>query len=325
MRELVHLATLEALGQKPVIVGFLGYHRKWDYVWNDFTSAACKTRPLLLSLPGPDEHLAVIPDFLFYSVYGKRALDPRYDRCAKIFSCQENFRAPWPECDYALTGDYSDFPKHLRYPVYATELFAFRNTPPLRYPCPSLVKNPKTDWKKVLEYKTSFCNFVYSNKCWRDPRTAGECGLELRVKFFGLLSKYKRVDAAGRVCNNTGHQVQDKLPYVERFKFTIAFENASYPGYVTEKLVDPMFALSVPIYWGSPEVADDFNPASMVVATGRRLGDVVDEVAALDQDDEAYLAKLKTPWFHGNVPNKYCQDSYLADFLDKVFTHPKAT
>jgi hypothetical protein len=313
------LSPAGALTKKPVSVGFLGHHRRWSHVWNDFTAASSETTPLLVTLPSHNEHLQYAPDFLFYSVFGELHRDPRYNRCVKIFSCQECFCAPWGECDYALTGDYSNDPRHLRYPVYMSEVFAARDVPPLRHPCLSLVKDPGTNWEDVLAYKTNFCCFVYSNELWRDPRSRGECGLELRIKFFELLSKYKRVDAAGRVCNNTGYQVQDKLPYVERFKFTVAFENTSYPGYVTEKLVDPMFALSVPIYWGNPEVADDFNPASMVVATGRRLEDVVNEVVALDQDNASYLAKLREPWFHGNVPNKYCSRERLGSFLSQIY------
>lgn len=304
----------------PASVGFAGFHPRWNPVWNDHAAAASEIRSLAVSLPGKDEHLELVPDFLHFSDYGNPHRDPRYDRCVKIYATQECFQAPWGECDYALTGDYSDDPRHLRYPVYLSQVFAARNVPPLRHPCLDLVKNPETCWDDVLAYKTSFCNFIVSNAFWRDPRSRGECGLAHRIEFFRLLSKYKSVDAGGRVCCNIAHPVQDKLPFVERYKFTVAFENTSYPGYVTEKLCDPMFALSVPIYWGSPEVADDFNPASMVVATGRPLEDVVDEVTALDQDDAAYLAKLRQPWFHDNVPNKYCRREYLGSFLSEIYS-----
>ena len=320
MPDHVHMSCLKALGRKPVSVGFVGHHRKWNPVWNNHTQAASQYDPLLVSVPDKSEHLPIVPDFLHYSDYGRPAQDPRYDRCVKIYSTQECFQAPWGECDYALTGDYSDDPRHLRYPVYTAEMFASRDVPPLHHPCLTLVKDPATDWDDVLEHKTQFCNFVYSNGSWRDPRSRGECGLEHRVRFFELLCKYKHVAAGGSLCLNLGKQVQDKLPFLQDFKFTIAFENTSYPGYVTEKLCDPMFAMSVPIYWGSPDVANDFNPKSMVVATGRRLEDVVDEVAALDQDDTAYLAKLREPWFKNNVPNKYCSQERLGTFLSEIYT-----
>jgi hypothetical protein len=41
---------------------------------------------------------------------------------------------------------------------------------------------------------------------------------------------------------------------MRRYKFSICYENASYPGWLTEKLLDAMFVGSVPIYAGDPEV-----------------------------------------------------------------------
>ena len=41
-----------------------------------------------------------------------------------------------------------------------------------------------------------------------------------------------------------------------RFENTsICFENAqNIPGYVTEKIFDPMFAGCIPVYWGAPNI-----------------------------------------------------------------------
>lgn len=44
---------------------------------------------------------------------------------------------------------------------------------------------------------------------------------------------------------------RDILP---RYRFSICYENASYPGWLTEKMLDPMFVGCVPIYLGDPEV-----------------------------------------------------------------------
>ena len=42
-----------------------------------------------------------------------------------------------------------------------------------------------------------------------------------------------------------------KKPY----KFSIAFENAWYPGYTSEKIVTSMLAGTIPIYWGNPDIS----------------------------------------------------------------------
>ena len=42
---------------------------------------------------------------------------------------------------------------------------------------------------------------------------------------------------------------------MRQYRFSICYENASYPGWLTEKMLDAMFAGSVPVYLGDPEVA----------------------------------------------------------------------
>lgn len=48
--------------------------------------------------------------------------------------------------------------------------------------------------------------------------------------------------------------VKDKLKTIANYKFTIAFENTSYPGFVAEKMIDCFVAGTIPIYLGAPDV-----------------------------------------------------------------------
>jgi hypothetical protein len=48
----------------------------------------------------------------------------------------------------------------------------------------------------------------------------------------------------------------DKLSTISNYKFALCFENISYPGYVTEKIIDCLVAGVVPIYWGAPDILD---------------------------------------------------------------------
>jgi alpha(1,3/1,4) fucosyltransferase len=172
---------------------------------------------------------------------------------------------------------------------------------------PTLVKDPSTDWQKVARSKARFCNFIFSNAH----------ALE-RLRLFELLSKYRKVDAGGPLRNNVGYNVKHKLPFISDYKFTIAYENSSFPGYATEKLVEPMIVNSIPIYWGDPMVTADFNVESFVCANGRSVDDVVAEIVELDRNPDLYAAKLAQPWFDGNVQNRYFSLDYVADFFQKI-------
>jgi hypothetical protein len=294
-------------GEKCPSLGFLGFHALFNRVYNHITLAL--RDDLCFDVCEHNE----VPEYLIFSVYSKDHLSPRYDRCVKIFTCEENQRVPWHECDYALTGDRLQDLRHLRLPVYAGYLRHLSDNAGT-----TLVKPVDYDARRSLAGKTRFCNFVYSNS-----------RAEERILFFRILSKYKKVDSGGAVLNNLGTRVRDKLSFLANYKFTIAFENSRYPGYITEKLVEAMAAGSLPIYWGCRDVGSDFNPFSFVHANEPEGSDrnelvmyfeqVAQRVAWLDQHDDEYLEILSRPWFSGNLPNQYCQPSYATDFFRKIF------
>ena len=85
-------------------------------------------------------------------------------------------------------------------------------------------------------------------------------------------------------------------------RFNIAFENQIAPGYVTEKLLNPLFVGSVPIHWGAPEALADFNPAAFVNARDfANFDDLIRHVIALDDSPDAVAEMAAAPAFPGNV------------------------
>jgi hypothetical protein len=68
---------------------------------------------------------------------------------------------------------------------------------------------------------------------------------KVRNRFYNELSKYKQIASGGKVYNNVGYRVPDKLAFIQDYKFCISFENRSYPGYTTEKIVEAFFANTI--------------------------------------------------------------------------------
>lgn len=56
-----------------------------------------------------------------------------------------------------------------------------------------------------------------------------------------------------------GGYVPDKIKTIRNARFVFAFENAQHNGYISEKIFDVMFADSVPVYWGAPDI-DKYVP-----------------------------------------------------------------
>ncbi|WP_455640348.1 glycosyltransferase family 10 domain-containing protein [Parabacteroides sp.] len=238
------------------------------------------------------------PDYLFYSCFGNDHL--RYDSCVKIFYCGENLIPDLNLCDYAVSlseiqcGDRT----------LTNRLFGWKDN-----------YNPDLDAEKLLNRK--FCNFVYSNNWCADP---------FREKLFHTLSKYKRVDAGGAFLNNMGERVKDKHSFLKEYKFTLAIENSSQPGYSTEKIFDPLRAQSLPLYWGSPSISSNFRLNSFVNLTDfATLDEMVEEVIRLDNDDAAYLEKIISPfWPYGDSFDEYyaCENEKKKAFFRNIFDQP---
>ena len=126
----------------------------------------------------------------------------------------------------------------------------------------------------------SFCSFVVSNSN----------GAPERTKFYKLLNEYKEVACGGKLYNNVGGMVKNKLDFISKYKFNIAFENSSVLGYTTEKLMEPFVVDTVPIYWGNPEAYKDFNEKAFInVNAFSSLEEAVEFVVKVDSDDDAYL------------------------------------
>lgn len=160
--------------------------------------------------------------------------------------------------------------------------------------------------------KPKFCNFIYSNP------------MSFRAEVFHRLDRRRRVDSLGGVANNAGGRVADKMAALANYQFTLAFENCRSPGYVTEKLLEPLAAGSIPIYWGAPEAGSDFNPAAFIDATDfPSLDALVDHVLSLADEPAACRALAEAPIFpEGAVPYHHRPEFFL-DRIEEALATPE--
>jgi len=275
--------------QLPIKVAFTDF-------WHKNSSADIFANPLYQLLSRYfDLELSKHPDFLIYSCFGKQFL--KYD-CTRIFFTGENIRPNFKECDFAFSFDFPVTTRNYRLPLYHL------------YGHTELLASKTDDFSGFSDRK--FCNFIYSN------RKATE-----RIEFFHKLSQYKRVDSGGKVLNNIGGRVDDKLKFLQSYKFTIAFENACYPGYTTEKISEALLARTVPIYWGNPLVSRDFNPDSFINCHDFECFDAVIEfVRKVDADDELYHKYISASAFSNGTDNEFVNEDNLIKQLQRIFSGP---
>ena len=139
------------------------------------------------------------------------------------------------------------------------------------------------------------------------------------------LSKYKQVDSAGTFMNNVGRVVteMEKVDFIKDYKFTIAFENCEYPGYTTEKLVQPMLAYSLPIYCGNPLIGKDFNTKSFLnYSDFSSEEELIARIIEIDQNEKLYIEYLQQPYYHNNEVNEFINPENILRQFQKIFEKP---
>ena len=225
------------------------------------------------------------PDILFYSVFGS---SHKQFRCKKVMYTGETRKSEG--FNVSLSFD-EDGASNVRLPLWVLYIDWFgqgyneQKNPGYLIPYDNLTS-------RKLGSREKFCNFIYNNNS--GPR----------VEFFDKLSAYSTIDSPGALCNNQPHlggNEKHKIDFQSRCKFSISFENTYYHGYVTEKILHPFAAGSLPVYWGSDVVKRDFNPKSFIYAGDfESLDSLVSHVKLVNENNDLFMSYMKEPCFANN-------------------------
>lgn len=250
------------------------------------------------------------PDYIFFNERSAGFL--KYPKAVRILYTGENVHPNLNLCDYSLTFDFNTYDgRNFRMPLYIVpwqhHAFAWQHGEDPDF------ENVKPVTTEELASKSGFCSFVYGNGR-ADPR---------RMNFFEALSKYKKVDSAGILENNIGYAipVTKKVAFERNYKFSIAFENSSREGYVTEKLPSALAARTIPIYFGDPGVGREFNTERFInIHEFGSFEAAIERIKTIDADDNEYLRIINQPILpeghhHEEIRKKL--DEFLKTIMDK--------
>ncbi|RVY30032.1 fucosyltransferase [Helicobacter pylori] len=241
-------------------------------------------------------------DIVFGNPLGSARKILSYKNTKRVFYTGENEVPNFNLFDYAIGFDELDFgDRYLRMPLYYDRLHhkaesVNDTTAPYKLKDNSLyaLKKPSHHFKENHPHlctvvnnesdplKRGFASFVASNP--NAPK---------RNAFYDALNAIEPVTGGGSVRNTLGYKVKNKSEFLSQYKFNLCFENSQGYGYVTEKIIDAYFSHTIPIYWGSPSVAKDFNPKSFVnVHDFKDFDEAIDYVRYLHTHKNAYLDML---------------------------------
>lgn len=155
------------------------------------------------------------------------------------------------------------------------------------------------------------CAYVFRN---RVPR---------REAFFDRLARRMEIVSPSVSRNNhppIGRVHADKLAFLRRFRFDVAFENEPFPGFLTEKIADAFIAGCVPIYRGDPHVERTFSLAAFIHVRGESdYEEAVERILAIDGDPARLEAvRNEAPLVDNRLPD-YATNDYAMAFFERIF------
>lgn len=149
--------------------------------------------------------------------------------------------------------------------IFTCEEFLIQSDPGFFLYAPPGSNLPWTKPEEMGIYsKSKKCSMICSPKA----RTEGhKFRLEVAGKLKESLDLFGGAHNSPRIGDGSGPNGdwwRSKLPALKDYMFSIVFENAVYDKYYTEKITDCFATGTVPVYWGSRKVCEDFNSNGII-------------------------------------------------------------
>ena len=83
-------------------------------------------------------------------------------------------------------------------------------------------------------------------------------------------------------------------------------------------MIHPLSAGSIPIYWGSDRVTEEFNEKAFINANKLSRDDLLDSIIEVDNNESLYQSMIREPVFPDNkIPSHVLPENVLG-FLEGV-------
>lgn len=268
---------------KNIKIGFLDF-------WGDFDS---KNNFFSIFFQEYFQNIKVVnPIFADIIIFGpfkpKKNKSFIYKNRLRIFYTGEPVDINDYDFDYSLSFD-EDSKNNFRLPLWMLYIDWF-STNQGGINKEHLFKNQKNLFAK--KNKNLFCSFVYSQNNYIRETIFQNVNSKYKVDRFGRLDGFK----------NIGYTELDKLNVISNYKFNLAIENTLKKGYVTEKLLQALFAGCIPIYYGSEYAKKDFNSQKFIYIDDFSEESYIENMLEILNSHSLYNKMRNEPIFN-TIPN----------------------
>jgi len=100
------------------------------------------------------------------------------------------------------------------------------------------------------------------------------------------------------------------------YKFSIIIENSKEDDYFSEKLIDCFSCMTIPVYWGAPNIGDYFDIDGMIIFNSiKNLQDIVGKLS-----EDLYFKMKPTLINNRKLALNYSNTAqYIIDTLSEEF------
>lgn len=152
---------------------------------------------------------------------------------------------------------------------------------------------------------------------------------DARIDLLHTLGKRHMVEIYGRGWENTDNMpamqaarmneirstfcglCDDKHELLSNYRFTIAYENTAYPGYVTEKVIDALVASSIPVYLGAPDITSQLPAAAFIDA--RNFGspqEIAEYMESMTEAKAGEMIEAGREFLHSGAGQRYSYEGF---------------
>ena len=160
------------------------------------------------------------------------------------------------------------------------------------------------DFLQTMQNPTSTTNIPPKNICAIITNPRGH----LRNQFLDALEKHIPIDYAGKYKNNVpiithDYNTKEFRDAISQYKFIVSMENSREDTYITEKITHGLLANIIPIYWGSDQVDQYFNPERFInvqKTDNESINTIIQNIVNICKNSDTYTKIINQPNFKNN-------------------------